>query len=215
MLDSGVSVDVTNEYGTTALLYAAKTDQQEAAALLLARGARVNATNGAKTTALHCAASGGHLAMCRLLIENGAYLRAKDEDRDTPLDVADEEGQLECCAYLKKASVAMAETELREAAAGSDARALTMAIERAEDEELVSEKLIASARDRLAILHGVPAVGASLQRTSDELEEAKRALAAMEAAAEHATRRMLMAAAIGAVLAAGLVAALGGMRRRR
>lgn len=213
LLDDGADVNSANEYDSTPLLYAAKANSLQAAALLIERGARVNSRNNAKTTALHCAASSGHIAMCELLIRHGADIRAQDEDLDSPLDVAKEEGQHDTCKYLEKMRLQMAEGEIRDAMASGDARRITVAVDRAEDEEVVDAALIGKAKDRISTLRKPPAQQAAEARVAEELAEAKKALAAAQAAAANSTRRMLLAAAAGAVLAVGLAAVLGSRRR--
>lgn len=214
ILDGGENVNTTNEYRSTALLYAAKANQMEAAALLIRHGARVDASNNARTTALHCAASSGHLLMCKFLIDKGADLRKQDEDTDTALDVAKEEGQQDVCAYLEAVHMALAEGELREAMASDDVRTITLAVDRAEDEEVVGSRLISAAKDRLSLR--TPRAAAE-SRAAEELAEVRRALAAAEMAAEAvaatSTRRMLLAATAGALLVVGLVV-VSGIRRR-
>ena len=225
LLDSGVDIDTTNEYRSTALLYAAKANKLEAAALLIARGASINYPNNSKTTALHCAASSGHLHMCQALVAKGGDMRARDEDWDTPLEVAKEEGMRDVCNYLEQARVESAERELREAMASGDARTMTVAVERAEEEELAPSKLIGAVHARIASLRqpqaSTPRAAAADEtrvyekRAGEELAEAKRALAAMEAAAAASIRRMLYSAVAGAVLAVGMFAAVGAAVRRR
>lgn len=217
ILDGGdVDVNLPNEYQSTALLYAAKTGQLEASALLIKRGARVDSRNSSLTTALHCASSSGHLAMCKLLVESGADPRVRDEDRDTAFDMAKEEGHEHVCEYLKAALSARAERELREAMASGDARALAMAVDQAEEEEVVAPSLISEAKQRLLSPAG-PTVAE--RRAAAELAEAQRALAAAEAAAAKSNRAMLLAAGAATILALGVVAVVargaGGGRRGR
>ena len=235
LLDGGADVNGPNQYRSSALLYAAKTNQLQAAALLIERGAHVLMPNNSKTTALHCAASTGNIAMCQLLVAKGADVRAEDEDGDSPIDVAEDGGWEDVCAFLRQQKLTAAEAELRKAALGDDARRLALALEKAEDEELVGPHLLSEAQDRLARLesarlrpkapdaaHGAVAstgpAAAHLQ-AAEELEAARQALAEatlrLQQAGEAQTRRLLGALLAGAVAAGLLVAFFGAQRKRR
>ena len=221
ILDSGVDVDTTNEFQSTALLYAAKAGRYGAAELLIARKASVDARNNSMTTALHCAASSGHLEICKLLLQKGADVRALDEDRDNALEMAKEEDQHDVCKYLEAAHAVLAERELREAMASGDAQAIGAAVDRAEEEGFLRSSLIVEAKKRLrppqerraaAPPPGFPpaaAAAAERQEAAKELAEARRALAAAEAkVAAKGRQAVVFAVAAAAIL--GLVAMLSG-----
>lgn len=229
LLDGGADVNQTNEFRSTALLYAAKVNQLEAAMMLIERGAHVNIANSSKTTALHCAASSGHLAMCELLLDKGADLRCLDEDCDSPIDVAEEGGWPEVCNFLTSARYASAMAELRHAMRGGDARQLAVDLERAEDEELVPPQLLSEARDRLEAMRnptGRSAEAVTDVRASDgataqtaELEVARQALAEataqLQLEGEARARLVRCVAAAGALVAVGLLAVLALSGRRQ
>ena len=231
LLDGGADVNEPNQYRSSALLYAAKTEQLEAAKLLIKRGAHVLMPNNSKTTALHCAASTGNVAMCQLLVDNGADVRALDEDGDSPIDVAEEGGWQDACTLLRQAKRHTAEAELRAAALSGDVRRLAIALETAEDEELVRPHLISEAQDRLSALqsgrtqaptpgvtHGAASAASDL-RAAEELAAAKQALAEataqLQRVGEANTRRLLGALIAGAVTAGLLVAIIGARRQRK
>ena len=114
----------------------------------------------------------------------------------------------------------MAERELREAMRSGDARALTTALERAEEEEVVDSRFLSEARGCLSSPCPTAAQNATgdaraAARATEELAATKRELEAAKAAAAANTRWMLLAAAAGAFLAAGLLALLGARQQRR
>lgn len=233
LLDDGAMVNEPNQYRSTPLLYAAKTDQLDVAVLLIKRGAQVNMFNHSKTTALHCAASSGHLAMCQLLVQHGANVSTEDEDCDTPLCVATEGGWPDVVTFLKQAKLKTAEAELRTAMENSDARKLSSSLEKAEDEEVVGSLLLSQAHDLLAKMRRPPqatikASDADAARGPSELVtaevQADDELAMVKLALEEATERLkqegeahthrlLFAVVTGAVFALGLLA-LSGRRQR-
>lgn len=232
LLDEGADVDTPNQHRSTPLLYAAKKNQLDVAAMLIERGARVGLCNDSKTTALHCAASSGHLAMCQLLVAKGADLRAEDEDSDTPLCVATEGGWQEVIAFLTQVRLAQAEAELRTAMESGDSGKLAVALVRAEGEEVVGTSLLSEASARQAGLHRSPSRVAASTTASQggtglagaaaaakELAEAKRALEAaserLRLEGEAHKRRLLVAAVTGAIIAVGLLTLAGGRRQQR
>ncbi len=103
LLASGVSVNVTDRDGETALMEAADDGQLEALRLLIKHGANVNAADEDGETALMIAADDGRVAIVRELIAAGADLNARDEDGETALMKAREEGRHEVVRVLTEA----------------------------------------------------------------------------------------------------------------
>eukprot|EP00759_Apiculatamorpha_spiralis_P031561 PhF_6_TR33454/c0_g1_i1/m.48797 len=83
-----------DEYGYTALHYAAKDgDTRMCEVLLNVEGFPVNSTTkGGASTALHRAAMMGHEDVVKLLLEHGADKGAKDAEGYTPFDKAKAKG---------------------------------------------------------------------------------------------------------------------------
>lgn len=71
LCDRGARVDSTKK-GKTPLMRAALGGDEEAAELLIKRGAKVNITDYKGKTALFWAACKSHAKICRLLVDNGA-----------------------------------------------------------------------------------------------------------------------------------------------
>lgn len=72
LLDAGVAVDVRNQFGNTALHYAAASNQPEIVKLLLDRGADVKAEDKDGRTAIEAARDKRHEDVIRLLVAAGA-----------------------------------------------------------------------------------------------------------------------------------------------
>jgi ankyrin repeat domain-containing protein 50 len=86
LLEKGADVDAKNNYGWTALHWAAmKGYSTVVVALLLKEAIKVDVKDNDGRTALHQAASNGHSAAVRLLVENGAGIATKDNDGQTAL----------------------------------------------------------------------------------------------------------------------------------
>lgn len=95
LLMSGVSPDVTNEDGLTALHQCCIDDSEEMLRLLLEFGANVNARDSEMWTPLHAAATCGHVHLCKLLIDKGAELLAVNADGNMPYDICEDEVALD------------------------------------------------------------------------------------------------------------------------
>jgi hypothetical protein len=80
LLDRGASVNVTGDFGRTALSGAAWHRQHDAAVLLLDRGAQIDLPDDYGSTPLIKATDGGHFAMVRLLLRRGAALAPRTDD---------------------------------------------------------------------------------------------------------------------------------------
>ncbi|KAF1584604.1 UNVERIFIED_CONTAM: Protein phosphatase 1 regulatory subunit 16A, partial [Eudyptes pachyrhynchus] len=95
-LRSGVSPDLCNEDGLTALHQCCIDDCGDVVTALLEAGADVNARDGELWTPLHAAATCGHLRLVRLLIQGGADLLAVNSDGNMPYDLCEDEVTLDC-----------------------------------------------------------------------------------------------------------------------
>jgi ankyrin repeat protein len=92
--------------GFTALHYAAFFGQEDAARILIERGADVNLVarnEGIHVTPLHSAASGGHAAIVKLLLEHGADPSAAQDGGFTPLHSAAQNDDRESVEALLEA----------------------------------------------------------------------------------------------------------------
>ncbi|XP_045716869.1 protein phosphatase 1 regulatory subunit 16A [Phyllostomus hastatus] len=95
-LESGVSPDLANEDGLTALHQSCIDDFREMAQQLLEAGATVNARDSECWTPLHAAATCGHLHLVELLVARGADLLAVNTDGNMPYDLCEDEQTLDC-----------------------------------------------------------------------------------------------------------------------
>lgn len=81
-------VDVSNEYGWTALHRAARYNRKDVAKQLLLAGADVNKQTNNGDTPLHWAAFNNSCEVARLLVDKGADITLKNKWNQTPLDRA-------------------------------------------------------------------------------------------------------------------------------
>ncbi|XP_035706022.1 protein phosphatase 1 regulatory subunit 16A isoform X2 [Folsomia candida] len=95
LLSSGVSPDVCNEDGLTALHQTCIDDSEEMLKLLLDYGANVNAEDSERWTPLHAASTCGNLHLVKHLIAKGANLLAVNAEGNMPYDICDEEATLD------------------------------------------------------------------------------------------------------------------------
>ncbi|XP_036278488.1 protein phosphatase 1 regulatory subunit 16A [Pipistrellus kuhlii] len=95
-LQSGVSPDLANEDGLTALHQSCIDDFREMVQQLLEAGATVNARDSESWTPLHAAATCGHLHLVELLTARGADLLAVNSDGNMPYDLCEDEQTLDC-----------------------------------------------------------------------------------------------------------------------
>ncbi|KAM9304465.1 protein phosphatase 1 regulatory subunit 16A [Morus bassanus] len=94
-LRSGVSPDLCNEDGLTALHQCCIDDYGDVVTALLEAGADVNARDSELWTPLHAAATCGHLRLVQLLIQSGADLLAVNSDGNMPYDLCEDEVTLD------------------------------------------------------------------------------------------------------------------------
>ncbi|XP_045921751.1 protein phosphatase 1 regulatory subunit 16A [Micropterus dolomieu] len=95
LLNGGVSPDLVNEDGLTALHQCCIDDFVEIVQCLLDAGACVNACDSELWTPLHAAATCGHTGLVQLLIQAGADLLAVNADGNMPYDLCEDEATLE------------------------------------------------------------------------------------------------------------------------
>jgi ankyrin repeat protein len=95
-------VSAVSDDGWTPLHLAAFFGKEDAARLLLNKGAQTAArsTNAMQNTALHAAAAGKHVALVRLLLERGAKADAKQHGGWAPLHAAAQSGDVEMARAL-------------------------------------------------------------------------------------------------------------------
>ncbi|NXI40844.1 PP16A phosphatase, partial [Galbula dea] len=93
---SGISPDLSNEDGLTALHQCCIDDSSAVVLVLLEAGADVNARDSELWTPLHAAATCGHLHLVQLLIQCGADLLALNSDGNMPYDLCEDEVTLDC-----------------------------------------------------------------------------------------------------------------------
>jgi ankyrin repeat protein len=97
--------NVADNYGYTALHYAARNGCLDAAKTLIRLGANCNAQTGnLRATPLHRAISAKKTELVQYLIEAGACTYMKDADGLTPLDRALKEGCTQIVNILRKSS---------------------------------------------------------------------------------------------------------------
>uniref|UniRef100_A0A4W4GJJ6 Uncharacterized protein n=1 Tax=Electrophorus electricus TaxID=8005 RepID=A0A4W4GJJ6_ELEEL len=95
LLNSGVSPDLFNEDGLTALHQCCIDDFADVVRCLLEMGASVNACDSELWTPLHAAATCGHTGLVQLLVQAGADLLAVNADGNMPYDLCEDEATLE------------------------------------------------------------------------------------------------------------------------
>ncbi|XP_069771237.1 protein phosphatase 1 regulatory subunit 16A [Narcine bancroftii] len=96
LLQEGISPDLYNEDGLTALHQCCIDDHREMVKLLLDAGANVNACDSELWTPLHAAATCAHLQLVQHLLDHGADLLAVNADGNMPYDLCDDEVTLDC-----------------------------------------------------------------------------------------------------------------------
>jgi serine/threonine-protein phosphatase 6 regulatory ankyrin repeat subunit B len=111
LLDNGAKVDVTDNFGHTALYYASSNGQLEVVRLLLEKGAGADVQGDNRNgTPLLLAAQNGDVEIVKLLLAKGADPNAETNEvvgrgkRWTPLKIAEANGFTNVVELLRKAS---------------------------------------------------------------------------------------------------------------
>ena len=100
LIAAGANVNAKDQYGGTALMYAAIHDNAAAVDLLLNNHADINATTGDGVTALELAAHYGDAQAARQLVTRGANVNLRAGDGSTALHQAARGGSLEIIRLL-------------------------------------------------------------------------------------------------------------------
>ncbi|MBM4222874.1 MAG: hypothetical protein FJ161_03645, partial [Gammaproteobacteria bacterium] len=88
LIQNNAPLDLQNQYGNTALIYAAYNDHTDIVTALITAGANPNLSNQGGNTALIYAAQNGHTAIVQSLIDKGANLNLQNKNGDTALILA-------------------------------------------------------------------------------------------------------------------------------
>ncbi len=101
LLDAGAKVDVKDDQGETALVWAAVKEDVEKTRLLLDRGANIEAQDNEGDGALASAVLGKKMGTIKLLLERGANIDSKNLKGETPLTFANKNGPAELVDLLE------------------------------------------------------------------------------------------------------------------
>jgi uncharacterized protein len=115
---AGGGVDVREPDGTTALMWAVRSEDTSRVRSLLRDGAQVDQANVNGVTALHLACQNGNAAMIKLLLDAGADREKRDGAGETPLMTAVRSGGIAAVRLLlqKAADVNARESEYQQTA---------------------------------------------------------------------------------------------------
>ena len=100
LIKAGADLNLQDEVGDTALMYASNAGNTEMVKLLLKEGADPNILNHGKNNALHFASLYGHLDIVKILIDVGINIDNQDDDGRTPLFYAISYGRSETVKLL-------------------------------------------------------------------------------------------------------------------
>jgi ankyrin repeat protein len=112
LLDKGADITIRDDFGCTALFWAALGGHKDIVETMLAKGADVNAKSGVFLpswgisdegwTPLHGACARWHKTVVEVLIANGADINAKTRNGKTPMSLAKERGHEQVVELLRK-----------------------------------------------------------------------------------------------------------------
>lgn len=88
MVESGIPVDIVNDYRNTALVEAAKNNRTAVVHYLLMKGANVDKQVRDGWTALHHASVINSTAIIKILLQQGATTNIKNDEGSLPIDLA-------------------------------------------------------------------------------------------------------------------------------
>lgn len=88
LLSMGIDINIKNNLGNTALMYAASKGFSNIVSKLIAAGATINSQDNDNNTALIAATRNGHTEIVRQLIQAGADLDQKDQNNNSGLHFA-------------------------------------------------------------------------------------------------------------------------------
>ncbi|XP_046842054.1 protein phosphatase 1 regulatory subunit 16A-like isoform X6 [Xenia sp. Carnegie-2017] len=114
LLESGVSPDLGNEDGLTALHQSCIDGCEEMVKYLIEYNANINACDNELWTPLHAAAACGHLSIIRYLIDNGGDILAMNLDGNLPADVVEDDTEVEQFLEREMAKLGYEEEDLEE-----------------------------------------------------------------------------------------------------
>ena len=109
-VNKGADLTAEDEYGFTALAWAALKGHVEMVQALIDKGADPNAVIHNGSNVLACAALKGHVEVVKMLIDKGADPNAANHDGLTALAYAAREGHTEVTKILTEASTRTGET---------------------------------------------------------------------------------------------------------
>jgi len=88
LIQEGHDLNSKDDFGWTALRYAARNDHEEVVSMLILNGADMNLASKSGRTPLMSAASNGHEKICEMLVDAGADIMMHDETLKTAYDLA-------------------------------------------------------------------------------------------------------------------------------
>ena len=103
MLELGMPIDITNEFGNTAFMLATSYNRTDVLRCLIEKGENVNQqTRYTRWTALHIASYKNHTDVIKILLQYGARTDIKNIKGRTPIDLARDRNNEEAVALLQQ-----------------------------------------------------------------------------------------------------------------